>query len=267
MYGQYTSENFYTSEHFSEDKRDSFISIPRVKQEWNRSESYNRGKHDLTSSTHDLQNNENNNWSNVTENNNMLQSVCYNNIDDCCSVGQEAVQVAAEAASAAPRKRKRSRSSSLNKSPLSESNCGKSRRRLSSHSVEELQTQRVMANVRERQRTQSLNEAFASLRKIIPTLPSDKLSKIQTLKLAARYITFLYQVLHCAPSEQSNSSSTAALLPIKNESCDDSNDFEMSPGNSRSGAVTPCNYLAHEKLSYAFSVWRMEGDWNSGEGI
>ncbi|KYO26769.1 twist-related protein 1 isoform B [Alligator mississippiensis] len=63
----------------------------------------------------------------------------------------------------------------------------------SPQSYEELQTQRVMANVRERQRTQSLNEAFAALRKIIPTLPSDKLSKIQTLKLAARYIDFLYQ--------------------------------------------------------------------------
>lgn len=56
---------------------------------------------------------------------------------------------------------------------------------------EDLQSQRVMANVRERQRTQSLNEAFASLRKIIPTLPSDKLSKIQTLKLASRYKLFL----------------------------------------------------------------------------
>lgn len=53
-------------------------------------------------------------------------------------------------------------------------------------SYEDLQTQRVMANVRERQRTQSLNEAFTALRKIIPTLPSDKLSKIQTLKLATR---------------------------------------------------------------------------------
>ncbi|KFB45076.1 hypothetical protein ZHAS_00013047 [Anopheles sinensis] len=51
---------------------------------------------------------------------------------------------------------------------------------------DEVQTQRVIANVRERQRTQSLNEAFASLRKIIPTLPSDKLSKIQTLRLASR---------------------------------------------------------------------------------
>lgn len=62
---------------------------------------------------------------------------------------------------------------------------------------EDVQNQRVLANVRERQRTQSLNEAFASLRKIIPTLPSDKLSKIQTLKLASRYIDFLYQVLKC----------------------------------------------------------------------
>jgi len=65
-----------------------------------------------------------------------------------------------------------------------------------------MQSQRVMANVRERQRTQSLNEAFASLRKIIPTLPSDKLSKIQTLKLATRYIDFLYQVLHKANTEE-----------------------------------------------------------------
>jgi twist len=59
---------------------------------------------------------------------------------------------------------------------------------------DELQNQRVMANDRERQRTQSLNKAFAQLRKIIPTLPSDKLSKIQTLKLASRYIQFLWQV-------------------------------------------------------------------------
>lgn len=63
----------------------------------------------------------------------------------------------------------------------------RNRRKPSKESTyEDLQSQRVMANVRERQRTQSLNEAFTSLRKIIPTLPSDKLSKIQTLKLASR---------------------------------------------------------------------------------
>lgn len=93
---------------------------------------------------------------------------------------------------------------------------------------EELHTQRVIANVRERQRTQSLNDAFASLRKIIPTLPSDKLSKIQILKLASRYIDFLYQVLQ---------------------------------SDEMDAKLASCNYLAHERLSYAFSVWRMEGAW------
>nr|ABY76996.1 twist [Petromyzon marinus] len=94
----------------------------------------------------------------------------------------------------------------------------------------ESQNQRFVANVRERQRTQSLNDAFASLRKIIPTLP-DKLSKIQTLKLAARYIDFLYQVL------QSDAAEGRAPVPS-------------------------CSYAATERLSYAFSVWRMEGAWS-----
>lgn len=79
-------------------------------------------------------------------------------------------------------------------------------RRKNSVSYEEIQNQRVMANVRERQRTQSLNEAFAALRKIIPTLPSDKLSKIQTLKLAARYIDFLFQVLQSNIENQDENS-------------------------------------------------------------
>ncbi|XP_029013378.1 twist-related protein 2-like [Betta splendens] len=96
--------------------------------------------------------------------------------------------------------------------------------------LEDPHAQRVIANIRERQRTQSLNEAFASLRKIIPTLPSDKLSKIQTLKLASRYIDFLYQVL-------------------QNDEMD--------------AKLAGCNYVAHERLSYAFSVWRMEGAWST----
>ncbi|NXF13684.1 TWST2 protein, partial [Smithornis capensis] len=106
---------------------------------------------------------------------------------------------------------------------------GKRSRRSPAPPAEDAQAQRVIANVRERQRTQSLNDAFAELRKIIPTLPSDKLSKIQTLKLAARYIDFLCQVLQSDPPEQ--------RLP------------------------TGCTFLAHERLSYAFSVWRMEGAW------
>ncbi|XP_021103043.1 twist-related protein 2 isoform X1 [Heterocephalus glaber] len=71
----------------------------------------------------------------------------------------------------------------------------------SAQSFEELQSQRILANVRERQRTQSLNEAFAALRKIIPTLPSDKLSKIQTLKLAARLTHTSEELAHPHASE------------------------------------------------------------------
>ncbi|KAL8558546.1 hypothetical protein ACOMHN_038870 [Nucella lapillus] len=106
-------------------------------------------------------------------------------------------------------------------------------------STEDLQNQRIMANVRERQRTQSLNEAFAQLREIIPTLPSDKLSKIQTLKLASRYIDFLYQVLR--------------------------SDGDL-PEAKMMQEASSCSYVANECLSYAFSVWRMEGAWSSVSG-
>lgn len=52
--------------------------------------------------------------------------------------------------------------------------------------------QRQAANLRERRRMQSINEAFEGLRTHIPTLPYEKrLSKVDTLKLAIGYITFL----------------------------------------------------------------------------
>ncbi|PAV77199.1 hypothetical protein WR25_11650 [Diploscapter pachys] len=54
--------------------------------------------------------------------------------------------------------------------------------------------QRACANKRERQRTKELNDAFAILRKIIPSMPSDKMSKIHTLRIATDYIQFLDQM-------------------------------------------------------------------------
>ena len=43
---------------------------------------------------------------------------------------------------------------------------------------------RHAVNMRERRRMQSINDAFKSLRQLIPTLPSEKrLSKVDTLKL------------------------------------------------------------------------------------
>ena len=106
--------------------------------------------------------------------------------------------------------------------------------------VGDLQGHRVLANDRERQRTQCLNEAFCQLRRTIPTLPSDKLSKIQTLKLACRYIDFLCQVLNSEPRLE---------LTLSNE------DFRFSSGVQTDACI-----------SYAFSAWRMENCWNFTNG-
>ncbi|XP_053214749.1 transcription factor 15-like [Panonychus citri] len=54
------------------------------------------------------------------------------------------------------------------------------------------QLHRQVANVRERNRTQSLNQALNCLRNLIPTEPANrKLSKIETLRLAVSYIKHL----------------------------------------------------------------------------
>ena len=55
----------------------------------------------------------------------------------------------------------------------------------------------VGSNKKERRRTQSINNAFASLRDCIPNVPCDtKLSKIKTLRLATSYIDYLMQLLN-----------------------------------------------------------------------
>ncbi|XP_017722912.1 PREDICTED: pancreas transcription factor 1 subunit alpha [Rhinopithecus bieti] len=60
----------------------------------------------------------------------------------------------------------------------------------------ELQQLRQAANVRERRRMQSINDAFEGLRSHIPTLPYEKrLSKVDTLRLAIGYINFLSELV------------------------------------------------------------------------
>ena len=99
------------------------------------------------------------------------------------------------------------------------------------------------ANVRERMRTQSLNEAFQNLRQSIPTMPSDKMFKIQTLKLASDYIGFLYTVL--------------------NEGEEDHQRYQ----NGLGGGSTPGSHgsdpaggngAGDRNLSYYFNMWRMQ---------
>ncbi|XP_028673509.1 fer3-like protein [Erpetoichthys calabaricus] len=57
--------------------------------------------------------------------------------------------------------------------------------------------QRQAANIRERKRMFSLNEAFDKLRKKVPTFAYEKrLSRIETLRLAIIYISFMTDLLN-----------------------------------------------------------------------
>uniref|UniRef100_A0A8D0BKZ2 Fer3 like bHLH transcription factor n=1 Tax=Salvator merianae TaxID=96440 RepID=A0A8D0BKZ2_SALMN len=57
-------------------------------------------------------------------------------------------------------------------------------------------TQRQAANVRERKRMFNLNEAFDQLRRKVPTFAYEKrLSRIETLRLAIVYISFMTELL------------------------------------------------------------------------
>ncbi|KAK3580054.1 hypothetical protein CHS0354_028625 [Potamilus streckersoni] len=57
--------------------------------------------------------------------------------------------------------------------------------------------QRRAANVRERRRMISLNDAFDALRKAVPTFAYErKLSRLETLRLAILYIGFLQEMIN-----------------------------------------------------------------------
>ena len=139
-------------------------------------------------------------------------------------------------------------------------------------SQDDIQNQRAIANVRERQRTQSLNDAFTHLRHIIPTLPSDKLSKIQTLKLATRYIDFLYQILRNDEEQQSPTNTGHVAHPNKSmapattvPSVPQQQQQQQQPHQPPNieGESTGSLPQNERTLSYAFSVWRMEGAWSA----
>ncbi|XP_034238628.1 protein Fer3 [Thrips palmi] len=93
---------------------------------------------------------------------------------------------------------------SLSSSPSSVGNPGaggskKTRRRVAT------MAQRRAANIRERRRMYNLNEAFDKLRRKVPTFAYEKrLSRIETLRLAITYISFMSELIGgdagCAPS-------------------------------------------------------------------
>lgn len=123
-------------------------------------------------------------------------------------------------------------------------------------SQEELMVQRNQANVRERQRTKNLNDAFSTLREIVPTLPSDKLSKIQTLRLASRYIDFLKQVLDDGGQQEYTSGGGGGGRHTTSFSARAGQQPDYEPRGHTGFSV-------REELSHSFNVWRMDMDYRS----
>lgn len=76
----------------------------------------------------------------------------------------------------------------------------------------QLPVQRNAANARERARMRVLSKAFVKLKTTLPWVPSDtKLSKLDTLRLAASYIAHLRQVLE---AEDEDITEQAYVHPI-----------------------------------------------------
>nr|CDS29129.2 pancreas transcription factor 1 subunit [Hymenolepis microstoma] len=81
--------------------------------------------------------------------------------------------------------------------------------RQDSHTIQPRHSnQRLAANMRERRRMHSINDAFEGLRARIPTLPYEKrLSKVDTLRLAIGYINFLQNLVNSDDHLESSSKS------------------------------------------------------------
>lgn len=76
----------------------------------------------------------------------------------------------------------------------------------------QLNNQRQAANMRERKRMQSINDAFEGLRLQLPTLPYEKkISKVDTLKMAIGYINFLTDLLNKDTRYNSQSSTNKEI--------------------------------------------------------
>ncbi|KFD53831.1 hypothetical protein M513_05337 [Trichuris suis] len=72
---------------------------------------------------------------------------------------------------------------------------------------------RTKANNRERSRMHSLNDALDRLREVLPVLPDDnKLTKIETLRMAHNYILALTKILNSPEEEGESSSSPGSYL-------------------------------------------------------
>lgn len=108
-------------------------------------------------------------------------------------------------------------------------------------------TPRAKANGRERERTHLLNEAYKRLQVHIPKEPSDKMSKINTLKLALDYIQYLNLLVSSSDEQKTYSPSQCSsnIQPNQTQQCIQS----YSPQQQQQ-QFNHYNQKAHNNTSY-----------------
>ncbi|XP_046884275.1 pancreas transcription factor 1 subunit alpha [Hypomesus transpacificus] len=140
----------------------------------------------------------------------------------------------------------------------------KRRRRMRSDM--EMQQLRHAANVRERRRMQSINDAFEGLRSHIPTLPYEKrLSKVDTLRLAIGYINFLAELVQ-SDMPIRNSNNDALSQPKKVIICHrgtrspspNDPDYGLPPLAGHSLSWTDEKQLKDQNIIRTAKVWTPE---------
>uniref|UniRef100_A0A8C5T918 Pancreas transcription factor 1 subunit alpha n=1 Tax=Malurus cyaneus samueli TaxID=2593467 RepID=A0A8C5T918_9PASS len=130
----------------------------------------------------------------------------------------------------------------------------------------ELQQLRQAANVRERRRMQSINDAFEGLRSHIPTLPYEKrLSKVDTLRLAIGYINFLSELvqsdlpLRSASSESPSQPKKIIICHRGTRSPSPSDpDYGLPPLAGHSLSWTDEKQLKEQNIIRTAKVWTPE---------
>lgn len=112
---------------------------------------------------------------------------------------------------------------------------------------------RMFTNKRERWRQQNVNMAFTELRKLLPTYPPEKkLSKVEILRSAVKYIEFLQNVLRNMDLQEMDPKAgqgEVSTCPSKtSQTFKDLNDVFPSPGESCSSSSSATSSPGHGEM-------------------
>uniref|UniRef100_A0A1A9WHG9 BHLH domain-containing protein n=1 Tax=Glossina brevipalpis TaxID=37001 RepID=A0A1A9WHG9_9MUSC len=128
----------------------------------------------------------------------------------------------------------------------SSSGTSQNRRRKGTLNAKERNLRRLESNERERMRMHSLNDAFQSLREVIPHVEMERrLSKIETLTLAKNYIINLTHIILAKRNEESSLDLNGVILngdtnALGNAVETEANVMQLSTAATVNGAMVAC---------------------------